>query len=153
MNNLIQNRLLDILVIEDNVDDVFLIKLAIKKANINSKISVVNNGEEGIGHLNKLINEKEKLPDLVLLDINLPKITGLEVLQKIKSSEFIKSIPIVVFTSSDSPSDMNYSYKNGADLYLKKPNHIRDFKEIMKCICEYCFMLENPDLRDSLKTA
>ena len=131
MNNSIQDKLLNIFVIEDNPDDIFLIKLAIKKANINSNISVVNNGEEGISCLTKLINEREKLPDLILLDINLPKITGLEVLQKIKSSKFIKSIPVVVFTSSDSPSDMNYCYQNGADFYIRKPNDINSFKESM----------------------
>ncbi len=136
MNKLTQNKLLDILVIEDNVDDVFLIELAIKKANINSNISVVSNGEEGISYLTKLTNEKRKLPNLILLDINLPKITGLEVLKKIKSSELIKSIPVVVFTSSDSPSDMNYCHQNGADFYIRKPNNINGFKEIMKCINE-----------------
>ena len=129
MNNLIQNKLLNILLIEDNPDDVFLIDLAIKKANIKSSISVINNGKEAISYLNKLIDEKTKLPDLVLLDINLPKITGLEVLKKIKSSQSIKSIFTVVFTSSDSVSDMNSCYNNGASLYIKKPNDINSFKE------------------------
>ena len=124
----------DILVIEDNPDDVFLIELAIKKANIKSCISVFNNGEEAISYLTKLIDEKAKLPDLILLDINLPKITGLEVLKKIK---FIKSIFTVVFTSSDSTSDMNSCYSNGADLYIKKPNDINSFKEVMIYIKNY----------------
>ena len=140
MNKLIQNKLLDILVIEDNPDDVFLIQLAVKKANINSNISVVNNGEEGIKCLTILINEREKLPDLILLDINLPKVTGLEVLKKIKSNKSIKSIPTVIFTSSDSPSDMNYCYQNGADYYIRKPNNINSFKETMIYIKNhFCF--------------
>ena len=137
MSKLLQNKLWNIFVIEDNPDDVFLIELAIKKANINSSISVVNNGEDAISFLNKLIKVKEKLPDLILLDINLPKIKGLEVLQNIKSNKFIKLIPAVVFTSSDSSSDMNYCYQNGVDLYIRKPNNIRDFKEIMLYIKNY----------------
>jgi CheY-like chemotaxis protein len=133
----LSNKSLDIVVIEDNPDDVFLIELAIKKANIKSCTSVFNNGEEAISYLAKLIDEKVKLPDLILLDINLPKITGLEVLKKIKSNKSLKSIPTIIFTSSDSPSDMNYSYKNGADLYVRKPNNINDFKEVMEYIKNY----------------
>ena len=140
MNNSIQDKLLNIFVIEDNPDDIFLIKLAIKKANINSNISVVNNGEEGINYLTRITNEKEKLPDLILLDINLPKVTGLEVLKKIKSNKSIKSIPTVVFTSSDSPSDMNFCYRNGADYYIRKPNNINSFTETMIYIKNhFCF--------------
>ena len=125
---------LKILLIEDNLDDVFLIQLAIKKTGINSSMSIINNGEEGIGCLTKLVDKKEKLPDLILLDINLPKITGLEILQKIKSNKFIKLIPTVIFTSSDSPYDMNSSYESGADCYIRKPNNIHDFEKIMKSI-------------------
>ena len=132
----IDNKTYDILLIEDNSDDVFLIELAIKKANIKSNISVVNNGEEGVSYLMKLVNEKEKLPNLILLDINLPKVTGLEVLKKIKSNKSIKAVPTVVFTSSDSSSDMNYCYQNGANFYIRKPNNINDFKKIMAHICQ-----------------
>ena len=134
MSNLNGTMLADILVVEDNQDDVFLINLAIKKANINSKVFVINNGEEAMNHLTKLINEKAKLPDLILLDINLPKITGLEVLKRIKSNKFIKSIFTVVFTSSDSPFDMNYCYQNGADFYIKKPNNISELKNIISLV-------------------
>ncbi len=127
----------NILLIDDNSDDIFLTKLAIKKANIQSDICVVNNGEEAISFLNK--SGRENLPDLILLDINLPKITGIEVLKRIKSSTFIKSTPIIVFTSSDSSSDMEDSYQYGADYFIRKPNNINDFKEIMEYIKESWF--------------
>ena len=137
MINLASKTLTDILIVEDNQNDVFLIKLGIKKANIKSYISVFNNGEEAISYLTKLIDENAKLPDLILLDINLPKITGLEVLQKIKSNKSLKSIFTVIFTSSDSVLDMNFCYSNGANLYIKKPNDINSFKEVMIYIRNY----------------
>jgi len=137
IDKLSNKSLSDILVIEDNPDDVFLIELAIKKANIKSCISVFNNGEEAISYLTKLIDEKVKLPDVILLDINLPKITGLEVLKKIKSNKSLKSIFTVIFTSSDSVLDMNFCYSNGANLYIKKPNDINSFKEVMIYIRDY----------------
>lgn len=133
----IEDKVNNILLVDDNSDDIFLTKLAIKKANIKSDISVVNNGEEAISLLNKL--ESENLPDLILLDINLPKITGVEVLKRIKLNTLIKSIPVIVFTSSDSSLDMEDSYQYGADHFIRKPNNINDFKEIMEYIKESWF--------------
>lgn len=126
--------MVDILLIEDNQDDAFLVDLAIKKCKINGKLLVVNNGKDAIELLNTLVSKCTKLPDLILLDINLPKKTGLEVLQEIKTKQSTKSIPTVIFTSSDSMSDVKYSYDNGADLYVRKPNNINDLKKIIEYI-------------------
>ena len=124
----------EIFLIEDNKDDVFLISLAIKECQINGNIQTANNGKTAIDILKEKVKSNKKLPDLIILDINLPRITGLEVLKEIKLEESTSFIPTVVFTSSDSTSDMNYSYKNGADLFIKKPNNINDFKKIMSYI-------------------
>ena len=128
----------NILVAEDNPDDVFLIQLALSDSNINGSTVVVNNGKRIINYLKEIEDTKNKMPDLILLDINLPKVTGLEALKQLKALPRAKEIPIVIFTSSDAISDMNYCYENGADLYFKKPNNISELKAIMKQIKEHC---------------
>ena len=136
MNNLVQRKLLDILLIEDNDDDIFLINLALKKADIQSKLTVIHNGEDAVNHLLKLEKIKEKLPALILLDVNLPKINGLEVLSVIESLEFISQIPVVVLTSSDIAFDLNFSKNKTSGLYVKKPNNINGFIDVMAFIKE-----------------
>ena len=131
---------LSILIIEDNQDDVFLTELAIKECNINSEFSVVKNGEAAIELLESFIHKNKSLPDLIFLDINLPRINGLEVLKNIKSNNITKSIPAIVLTSSDLQSDMKYSYENGADLFIKKPNDINSFKDVVEFIKMKCLI-------------
>ncbi len=136
-----QEKELNILLIEDNPDDVLLTKLASKDVGINGKFEVVNNGKSAIEHLTNIISMGKTFPDLILLDINLPVVNGFEVLKLIKSNQSAGSIPTVVFTSSDSISDMKYSYEHGADLFVRKPNNINDFKEVMKYIKNQCFKI------------
>lgn len=140
MNNLVQRKLLDILLIEDNDDDIFLINLALKKADIQSKLTVIHNGEDAVNCLLKLESAKNKAPDLILLDINLPKINGMDVLKIIKSSEFISQISVVVLTSSDIASDLNFSNRMTPGLYVKKPNNIIGFMEALIFIKDYFYL-------------
>ena len=142
MNEIIKNKSTgkswSVLLIEDNENDVFLTELALKKSNIKYNLDIANNGKTAIELFNSIIKEEKKPPDLILLDINLPVINGLEVLKYIKSRGEISFIPTVVFTSSDSDSDIKYCYDNGADLYVNKPNNINDFKEIIQNIKKHC---------------
>ena len=135
----IKSKLSNILLIEDNVNDVLLIKIALEKAAIHAYLSTITNGEEAINYIRKLKSENE-FPSLILLDINLPKVTGLEVLKSIKLNKITSEIPTVVFTSSGLKSDMEYSYFNKANLYIHKPNNINSFKETMIYIKDhFCF--------------
>ena len=134
-----KNKLSNILLVEDNPNDVFLIKIALEKVHIHAHLNTVNNGEEAINYIKNLKLEDE-FPNLIFLDINLPKVTGLEVLKFIKQNKSTAHIPTVVFTSSDLKSDMEYSYLNKADLYIHKPNNINSFKETMVYIKNhFCF--------------
>lgn len=132
-----REKKIDILLIEDNHDDVYLTELACRESNINGNFIVAKNGEAAIELLNKLVDENKKLPDLILLDINLPKIGGFDVLKFIKSKR--DNIPTVVFTSSDSMSDMRYFYENGADLFIRKPNNLGGFSDVIRYIKELIF--------------
>ena len=129
----------DILLVEDNSDDVFLTELALKKSFTSCKLTVAKNGQFALDLLYELIRENKKLPDLILLDINLPMLNGLEVLKEIKSDKVAKQIPTVIFTNSDSRTDMTFCYNHGADLFIRKPNNINEFRRIMSYIKEQCF--------------
>ena len=90
-----------ILLVEDNEGDIVLTKETFLDARIKNKVSIVRDGEEAINFLNnKVANEIDLLPDLILLDINLPKIDGKEVLQYIKNNDLLKKIPVVILTTS-----------------------------------------------------
>lgn len=134
-----KTKSIDIFLVEDNEDDVLLMELALKSTGIKANTLVSNTGKVAMSVLKGLI-KKDKVPDLIFLDINLPLVNGHEILKEIKSSPKTKSIPTVVFTSSDNPSDMKYSYECGADLYIKKPNNINEYRIIMSQVIEHFFI-------------
>jgi chemotaxis family two-component system response regulator Rcp1 len=111
-----------ILLVEDNEGDIVLAKEALSEARIKSRISVMMDGEEALAYLfNKDNLRHDRLPDLILLDINLPKVDGLEVLAKIKAHDELKAIPVVMLTTSTSERDVLFAYRNYANSYINKP--------------------------------
>lgn len=134
---------MQILLAEDNQDDIFLIELVVKELNINESLTITRDGKTTIDLLNNLAKENGKLPELILLDINLPKMTGLEVLKHIKTQKSTKHIPVAIFTSSSLDSDMNCCYEHGADLYIRKPNDIVEFKKAMLHAIQLAKKLKN----------
>ena len=107
-----------ILLVEDNADDEQLTLRAMRQSDIPNMIRVARDGAEA---LDKLFGEGQHLPDLVLLDLKLPKVSGLEVLQKIRADDRTKTLPVVVLTSSDEERDIVESYELGANSYIRKP--------------------------------
>lgn len=121
-----------ILLIEDNEGDVELIIEAFKNYKINLEINVVNNGERAIEYLSSKENyATEHRPNLILLDINLPKVDGKEVLHYIKTDDILKTIPVVMLTSSSLQNDINYSYSNQANCYIVKPTKLTEFIDVI----------------------
>jgi chemotaxis family two-component system response regulator Rcp1 len=121
-----------ILLIEDNEGDVELITEAFKEYKINLDINVVSNGEEAINYLNlKARHGMEHRPDLILLDINLPKVDGKEVLHFIKTDDILKTIPVVMLTSSSLEKDIYYAYSNQANCYIVKPANLDKFIDVI----------------------
>ncbi|MCK5357766.1 MAG: response regulator [Elusimicrobiales bacterium] len=120
----------DILLIEDNEDDVVIIKRVFKKANITNKLYIANSGQNGIDFLNhqgKYTEETSSVPGLILLDINMPGITGFDVLKKLKTNPKHKRIPIIMLTTSGAEEDISKSYENGACSFITKPVDFNDF--------------------------
>lgn len=111
-----------ILLVEDNEGDILLTTEALEEGKIPSTLSVVRDGKQAIDFLNKTGKYADnKYPDLILLDINLPKKNGHEVLQYIKSTSALKHIPVIMLTTSSSEKDIEQSYNNFANCYIVKP--------------------------------
>ena len=123
-----------ILLVEDNDGDILLIEEAFEEAKVANNISVAKDGEKAIRFLNKKGEFKSaETPDLVILDINLPRKNGHEVLQYIKENENLKQIPVIMLTTSSSERDIIKSYKHHANCYITKPVDVEDFiKAVLK---------------------
>lgn len=117
---------LNILLIEDNEGDIFLTLEAFEESKIANKISVIKDGKSAISYFQGL-DKKDLLPGLILLDINLPKMSGHEVLVFLKNHEIYKTIPVVMLTTSSSQKDIMQSYKNHVNCFITKPIEVVDF--------------------------
>lgn len=126
----------NILLIEDNPVDVDLTLRAFKKQNLTNPIDVARDGEEAINWI-KRWEHGDKIPIVILLDLKLPKYSGLEVLKEIKSHPVFKTIPIVVLTSSGEDADVKAAYKLGANSYIVKPVDFDKFVEVAGQIALY----------------
>ena len=117
-----------ILLAEDNEGDIVLTLEALEEGRIINKVDVVRDGKEAIDYLNKTGRYKDAVtPDFVLLDINLPKKSGQEVLRYIKTNDVLKHIPVIILTTSSSEKDITQSYNNYANCYITKPVDMNEF--------------------------
>lgn len=133
---------IDILLVEDNPADVRLTTEALKEEKIYNNLHVVNDGVEAIAFLRKDGKyAKAVRPDLILLDLNLPKKDGREVLKEIKSDDHLKTIPIVVLTVSKAEEDILKSYNLHANCYITKPVDLKQFTKVAKSIQEFWFTI------------
>lgn len=129
------SKQIHILLVEDNEGDVILTKEALKQVRVDNSISVAKNGEEALQYLRKQGAFAHALtPDLVLLDINLPKINGKEVLAAIKSDETLRIIPVVMLTTSSSEQDIIESYQHYANCYITKPVDLKKFIDAIQAL-------------------
>lgn len=138
-------QVVEILLVEDNPEDIELTLRALKKNNLANKVHIVQDGEEAIDYIfgtGKYSNRKiEDKPKVILLDLKLPKISGLEVLKKIKTNDKTKLIPVVVLTSSREESDIIESYKLGINSYIVKPVEFNKFIKSVSDLGLYWLLL------------
>ena len=127
-----------ILLVEDNEGDVILTLEALKQAKLRNKISVVRDGEQALSFLYKEGKyQSEESPHLILLDINLPKVDGREVLARIKNDPDLKKIPVVILTTSSSEKDILEAYNNHANCYVTKPVDLNKFIDVIHTVEDF----------------
>ncbi len=127
-----------ILLVEDNEGDILLTREALNEKKLVNKISVVRDGKEAIDYLfKKEAFADVESPDLVLLDINLPKKSGHEVLKEIKDNRLTKHIPVIMLTTSSSERDIGLSYQYHANCYITKPVEVDEFLDAVSTIEEF----------------
>ncbi len=137
-----------ILLVEDNPDDVELTLRALKKHNIRNEITVVRDGAEALDYLFATgayaQRDKSTMPAIILLDLKLPKIDGLEVLRRIRADERTKLLPVVILTSSTEKEDITDGYKFGANSYVRKPVDFTQFSEAVRQLGLYWLLINEP---------
>ncbi|MCC7300226.1 MAG: response regulator [Verrucomicrobia bacterium] len=128
-------RAIEILLVEDNPGDVRLTKEALKENKIRNNLHVAKDGVEAMCFLRRMAEYKDApRPDLILLDLNLPKKDGREVLTEIKTDEKLRAIPVVILTTSDAEDDVAKAYQMYANCYIRKPIDLNRFIEVVKVI-------------------
>lgn len=132
-------ELMAVLLIEDDPGDADLIAIVFQRQRETIQLKIVDDGEEAIAYLRQTAHEV--LPDLILLDLNLPGKSGREVLQAIKTDEQLKQIPVVILTGSKAPEEVLTSYKLGANAYLTKPVGLAGFTTIIQSIDSFWLTL------------
>ncbi len=137
MTTMHMNRPVDILLVEDNPDDVTLTKEALRESNLSFRLHIASDGIEALDYLHDL--SETPAPDLILLDLNLPKKDGKQVLQDIKADKRLRHIPVVVLTTSQAEQDVQSAYDLHANCYVSKPVDFDEFIEVVRAIGNFWF--------------
>jgi two-component system, response regulator len=144
-----KNSKVNILLVEDNPDDELLTLIAFEENNIPNNIIVAHDGKEALDYLfiNGISNSSNKMefPEIILLDLNLPRVDGLEVLKRIRSHDDTRLLPVIILTSSKEEADIMKSYELGANSYIQKPVDFNQFTEAIRQLSRYWLVLnESP---------
>lgn len=137
-----EDNAIEILLVEDNPDDAGLTIRSLKKNNLTNNLLHLKDGEEAIEYLEK--NKNNNLPKVILLDLKMPKIDGIEVLKHIKQDETLKLIPVVILTSSKEENDIVETYKLGVNAYIVKPVDFTKFAKAVSDIGFFWLVLNQP---------
>jgi len=135
----------EVVLVEDNPIDSELAIKALRKSGVKGNIRVLIDGAEALDYFFSMGKFKERtvfeLPRFVLLDLKIPKVNGIEVLDLIRSNRFTTTVPVIVFSSSAVPSDIKAAYKKGANSYLVKPIDFEEYSDMLKKVCEFWLVL------------
>jgi CheY-like chemotaxis protein len=139
----------DILMIEDNRDDVELTKEALSLGKIRNRLKVIQDGQEALEYLigyGRYQAPPEHLPGLILLDLRLPRLDGIEVLKRIKAEPILKRVPVIVLTTSKRDEDIVHSYDLGVNSYIQKPVGFDKFIDTVKNLELYWILTNTPPI-------
>jgi two-component system response regulator len=144
-----------ILLVEDTADDEELILRALRKSGIDVEVVVARDGEEALEYLfasgQYLGRDSGCLPDMVLSDLKLPRIDGLELLKQIRADSLTRAVPVVIFSSSTQDDDLQRAYSNGANSFVRKPVNCHGFQEAVRPLgCYWLALNERPPSRSAV---
>lgn len=144
---------LEILLVEDNINDAELTIRALKKCHLANNLVHLRNGEEALNYLSQAGQEMgvmgPRFPKVILLDLKMPKVDGLEVLLRVRENEMTRTIPVVVLTSSREDPDIEAAYRLGANSYVVKPVEFDKFVEAVSQLGFYWLLLNQPPVHQS----
>ena len=130
-----------ILVADDDAQDTMLVKMAVQRASLNLQLASVRDGEEAINYIlgkaRFADRQTHPFPKMVLLDLKMPRLSGFDVLDFIRAQPGLRQLPIVIFSSSDDPKDIQQAYDGGANSYLCKPHSNEDLSALLKALEDY----------------
>jgi CheY-like chemotaxis protein len=130
-----------VLLVEDDLDDIFMVQRAFKKAHIPNPLQIVTDGEQATSFLQGEGKYADRhlhpLPQLIVMDLKMPRKSGFEMLEWIKNDSHLRRIPVVIVSSSDEPSDINRAYELGANAYMVKPMDFRAVENLFQSITRY----------------
>lgn len=131
-----------ILLVDDDLDDRYLLQTAFEESETPCRLDYLSDGDEIFSYLDKQVQPEtstEQLPDLILLDLNMPKKNGWQVLNELKQSPLFKHIPVVILTTSKSPEHVRKSYSLGASSFISKPSSFSNLVEVTRILGKYWF--------------
>lgn len=144
-----KGRPIEMLLVEDNEADIRLTEIALQQSKLENRLHVVRDGEQALAFLK---NEGPFVdavrPDILLLDLNLPKLGGTEVLKEIRGTKALKSLPVVILTTSDADKDIYESYELQANCYITKPADLRKFMGVVEMIEDFWERVSKPSAKD-----
>lgn len=138
----------EIILIEDNISDADLVMRVLKKSNLVNNVLNLQDGQQALDYIFGNSQNRMRIPPkLILLDLKMPKVNGLEVLEKLKTSELTKSIPVVILTSSVEDPDLKRCYQLGANSYVVKPVAFDDFIKAISQVGLYWMLVNVPPIK------
>jgi chemotaxis family two-component system response regulator Rcp1 len=132
-------KAMQMLLVEDSASDIRLVREALKETGVPVQLTIKRDGEEALQYLRQAEKGRANWPDLVLLDLNLPRRNGREVLAEVKSAPGLRQIPVLVMTSSQSDDDVNDCYALNANGYITKPSDLNDYIDVLRAIENFWF--------------
>ena len=131
---ILPTAIMRILLIEDDLDDIELLQEALRSGGVLYEMEIINDGSDAVNYL----RDNEQGPDIIILDFNLPKVHGREVILEIKSIPAFREVPLLILSTSSSKEDIEFSYRNGADKYIIKPSNMEQINKIVDSIVQLC---------------
>jgi len=136
---------IDLVLVEDNIHDARIFQRIVKKEQLTDSMIWLKDGEDAV---NELVRDRKWIPKLIILDIKLPKVSGLEILEQLRTQETTKTLPVIILSSSNQQIDIQKAYDLGVNGFVTKPDNYAELKELLKFIAQFWLRFNKTALND-----